>query len=694
VSRFDWERMEKLVLGAWLTALIWPYANSGGFPVPLLLSLLPVAFAVAEWMPNGGLVFLADAAAVLLELVIQRPAGLTSFGALGHLFAVLVTENPTAWANMPAVVGLLLIVSATILGWLVFRQAVTRARVMLLFVLGILVLAVNHVYWNLSVEAPLAAYLLFGLWLLAETHLAESANRNPETPRTGWYLFAAALVAAPFWIGWNTPAGPSHVLHPTVTRLGGSGPGAGNGSGGKGRFGNDVNVFNIGTGIGDTNINHPVRPTNQPVMAVSGMPGPAYWQIAVYNDFNGVNWSAPAGSAYRFSVGEFAHQFFPPEVSGFPVSNWDVTFDFLLGNSTVNTIAYTGTPVQVVDASSTRSGTVYQGREQVVSPGYLYYQLIMQVPAINLTAVAGAPITAPPASLAPDLEIPTNLSPQVGTLAHQITAKATGPWQEAVDIKAYLDQHEHYTFHFQPGGTNAVNQFLLVTHAGYCDQFSSAFIMMMRTLGVPARWVVGYAPGTYQPRHHDYVISTLDAHSWAEIYVSPYGWIPVDPTPGFILPEGSPNGPPATQSHSSSPTSHPPVVPPVGRHARGHKPQPLAPVIWPTVVALMLVGAVVVLLRRIRTARWRAVRERALWRLLLQLSWLTGTRTVEGRTLRDTLWALPESLRPLALPAVRVLERSWYAGETVPDAEIEAALRDVARARRLAMREWIRTRAG
>ncbi|MCL5967258.1 MAG: hypothetical protein M1516_01230 [Firmicutes bacterium] len=687
----DWERMERLVLGAWLTALIWPYTHSGGFPAPLLLSLLPIAFALAEWIPAGFVVFLADAAAVMLELIIERPPGLTSLAALRHLFFVIAAESPAAWVNMPAVAGLLLILMATILGWLVFRQAVTRSRVLLLFVLGILILAVNHVYWNLSVEAPLAAFLLFGLWLLAETHLAEVANRNPDTPRRSWYVFAAALVAAPFWIGWNIPAGPSHVLHPTASQPGGPGPGSG--PGGQGHH-PSVNLVTTGIGIGDTNINHPVTPSNQPIMAVTGAPEASYWQVAVYNHFNGTSWSAPSGASYPYTPGEFSHQFFPANITGFPVSTWDVSFAFLLGNQTVSTVAYAGTPLQVLNASSTAAGTVYQGRDQVISPGYTYYQMAMQVPTINYTAVASVPLSPAPASLAPDLELPSNLAPQVSTLAHQVAGHASGPWQAAQDVAHYLDTHDHYSFHFKPGGPNAVNQFLLVTHQGYCDQFSSSFIMMMRTLGIPARWVVGYAPGAYQPHHHDYVITSLDAHSWAEVYVKPYGWIPIDPTPGFAYAgDGTQPSTSPGQSHSSSP-SRPPIVPPLHHHAHTKKTVPTVPAIWPLVLLVLLAAAVYLLTHRIKTARWRILRERALWRMLVQLSWLSGHRKPEARTLRDVFRALPDGLRPLTLPAVRVLERAWYASERVGDEEVEDALRALARARRIAVEAWIRRRAG
>lgn len=69
--------------------------------------------------------------------------------------------------------------------------------------------------------------------------------------------------------------------------------------------------------------------------------------------------------------------------------------------------------------------------------------------------------------------------------------------------------------------------------------------MMARSLGIPARWVKGYSPGTqpnpeYMQRFPetgmDYRVNNADAHSWTELYFGDYGWVPFEATPGFSAP--------------------------------------------------------------------------------------------------------------------------------------------------------------
>lgn len=71
--------------------------------------------------------------------------------------------------------------------------------------------------------------------------------------------------------------------------------------------------------------------------------------------------------------------------------------------------------------------------------------------------------------------------------------------------------------------------------------------MMARSVGVPARWVKGYAPGQQtfsddattgenDENMSSYSVTNADAHSWAEVYLGEYGWVPVEATPGFDMP--------------------------------------------------------------------------------------------------------------------------------------------------------------
>lgn len=82
-----------------------------------------------------------------------------------------------------------------------------------------------------------------------------------------------------------------------------------------------------------------------------------------------------------------------------------------------------------------------------------------------------------------------------------------------------------------------VDQFLFETQRGYCDNFSTSMVVMMRSIGIPARWVKGYTEGEYLDTldggRRIYEITNNNAHSWVEVYFPGVGWVPFEPTKGF-----------------------------------------------------------------------------------------------------------------------------------------------------------------
>lgn len=82
----------------------------------------------------------------------------------------------------------------------------------------------------------------------------------------------------------------------------------------------------------------------------------------------------------------------------------------------------------------------------------------------------------------------------------------------------------------------SVDQFLFDTREGFCEHYSSAFVLLMRHAGIPARVVTGYMGGEYNERSDHYTVRQSDAHAWAEVWLPKQGWIRVDPT-GAVAPE-------------------------------------------------------------------------------------------------------------------------------------------------------------
>ncbi len=77
-----------------------------------------------------------------------------------------------------------------------------------------------------------------------------------------------------------------------------------------------------------------------------------------------------------------------------------------------------------------------------------------------------------------------------------------------------------------------MSECLLRTGTGFCQQYATTMVMLLRTLKVPARYIEGYLPGTPSSDGREYEVDASAAHAWVEVWFNDIGWIRFDPTPG------------------------------------------------------------------------------------------------------------------------------------------------------------------
>ncbi|MFC0215944.1 DUF4129 domain-containing transglutaminase family protein [Paenibacillus chartarius] len=140
------------------------------------------------------------------------------------------------------------------------------------------------------------------------------------------------------------------------------------------------------------------------------------------------------------------------------------------------------------------------------------------------------------------LQLPPSLPGRVKQLAQAAASDASTPYAKVMAIRQLLRSGTYSYSMSSPtvpaDGADFVDHFLFTDKTGYCDHFSSAMVVMLRSVGVPARWVKGYSPGTEQGSPgedgmHTVVVRNRDAHSWVEVYFTGAGWVTFDPTPGY-----------------------------------------------------------------------------------------------------------------------------------------------------------------
>lgn len=124
--------------------------------------------------------------------------------------------------------------------------------------------------------------------------------------------------------------------------------------------------------------------------------------------------------------------------------------------------------------------------------------------------------------------------------AEEYLAKITGDAGTDVEkLRAIEKELSSYTYTATPGELPGrvgdegefLDFFMLESRKGYCTYFATAFVLLARKEGIPARYVQGFCvPVT--DGGETFVYSNM-AHAWPEAYIAGAGWIPFEPTPGY-----------------------------------------------------------------------------------------------------------------------------------------------------------------
>jgi transglutaminase-like putative cysteine protease len=193
----------------------------------------------------------------------------------------------------------------------------------------------------------------------------------------------------------------------------------------------------------------------------------------------------------------------------------------------------------------------------------LTYTVVSQVPYRDRDLLNQAGTNYPPYIRQYYLDIPPAIAPQVKELTESVLAdyqqkqvgksqkELTSTHETALYLAQYLKQNYQISGNFPTlaDKEDLVQSFLFRCQkaaadsscepGGYPDQFSTVLTMMLRSIGIPARLVVGFAPGQFNPFTGMYEVRNVDAYAMTEVYFPDYGWFAFDPIPGHdLMPPG------------------------------------------------------------------------------------------------------------------------------------------------------------
>lgn len=160
------------------------------------------------------------------------------------------------------------------------------------------------------------------------------------------------------------------------------------------------------------------------------------------------------------------------------------------------------------------------------------YQVTSRLSVADATSLRAASTSYPRWVQETYLRVPDTVTPETLALAEEIAASYNNPFDKAMAIQSYLRENIAYNDQIAapPEGMDPIHHTLFISQEGYCTYYASAMAIMLRSQGVPARLVSGYAQGSYDEESHVYRVRASNAHTWVEVFFPSYGWIQFEPT--------------------------------------------------------------------------------------------------------------------------------------------------------------------
>lgn len=284
----------------------------------------------------------------------------------------------------------------------------------------------------------------------------------------------------------------------------------------------------------------PINLRDQIVMAVDAPPGLRYyWKSSTFDTYQNGRWTTTPNAEQQVGSGGIA-LIHPPVQAG---ARREVTQRFIITMG-ASRLVYAAPQLKTIRLPI-RIQLDFVNRGSGVSDPLTFWAgepLLRgaQYSVISSVSVASADFlrrtgTGYPAWVTNKyLQVPPEVTQRTRDLAQQIVraANAQTPYDKAKAIETWLRQNIAYreTLGNPPVGREPVDWMLFERREAYCTYYASAMIIMLRSLGVPARMAAGFSQGVYDPVNQYFVVRERDAHTWVEVYFPNAGWVEFEPT--------------------------------------------------------------------------------------------------------------------------------------------------------------------
>jgi transglutaminase-like putative cysteine protease len=288
---------------------------------------------------------------------------------------------------------------------------------------------------------------------------------------------------------------------------------------------------------------------------------PGFWRALAFDRYTGQGWEISRNAQttkvrrpawdYKFTLAYPATKLRTKQVIQSYTALTELP-NIIPGLASINEL-YFPTPEVAIDREQTLRSPV--GLQQGLT-----YTVVSQVPFRDRQLLDRASTNYSQKISTYYLQIPDKISAKLQKYTQDLVDRApqqqvgkdsqplTSNYAKALYLAQYLKQHYHLpqnpmTLDRVPAGEDLASWFLFRCEGkstsceagGYGDHFATTYTMMLRSIGIPTRLVVGFDPGNFNPFTGFYEVSNTDAHALTEVYFPEYGWFAFDPIPGHPL---------------------------------------------------------------------------------------------------------------------------------------------------------------
>lgn len=439
--------------------------------------------------------------------------------------------------------SLLFLILLWLMSYLLYYWFVIVKRVSLFIILTFIYLTVLDTFTVYQADASIVRTFIISMLALAISGFSNQMEKESVRPHYGkWFgsILIPILILIPIvtLLGYGAPKFDPKWPDP-VPFLTSTAETAGFGDGGNNP------LQKVGYGEDDSQLGGSFLQDDTPVFEAT-VERSHYFRIESKDRYTGKGWERSTELDYQtqpngdIDLELFSDNVETQELSGSIQYTAAVNFSKVVYPYGIDNVSG---PDQVSYLLDQETGTIEaEGPEQ--QELLAAFDIAYQYPSFSLNLLENAGDNDPNQITDLYLQLPSNLPSRVMDLAESITKDDATRYDKAKSVESYFSRNG---FEYQTEDVaipsredDYVDQFLFDTQIGYCDNFSTSMVVLLRTLDIPTRWVKGFTGGQVVSDQmnnsntlNTYEVTNGNAHSWVEVYFPDVGWVPFEPTIGF-----------------------------------------------------------------------------------------------------------------------------------------------------------------